>query len=188
MTKFEKRKMTVIIIGIIILLVVVIGGGFLLFGKKDNYIISDPDIPNEVSPEHALDIFNDLTKECSGAMVWNIKLGESVEIHNIEDYRNSCKTENYYSKMIGYTYDINDNLVLHVNVLKKVNDNVYKLDDTFVGVYLEENINLLLDEGTTYIYTYHKNENAYQLFKVELMDSSIPEETSHNDNLEDVKE
>lgn len=187
MTKLEKRKMIVIIVGIFLLLVVIIGGGFLVFSKKDKPDVNEPDISNEVSPDQALEIFGNLTKDCSGAMVWDIKLGESVEIENIEDYQNSCKTDNYYSKMVGYTYDENDSLILHVNVIKKVENNVYRLDDTLIGEYLEENIDVLLDEGTTYIYTYKKVNDSYQLTKVELLNTTDPE-TTMPENPEDVQE
>lgn len=187
-SKLEKRKMVVIVVGIVLLLVVIIGGGFLIFRKTDNPVISDPDIPNEVSPEQAEDIYSNLTKNCSGAMVWDLNLGDSVVIDNIEDYHTSCKTDNYYSKMVGYTYDENDNLILHVNVLKKVENKVYKLDDILIGEYVEENISDLLDNGTTYVYTYNKGADAYKLTKVELMHPIDFEEKNNGENLEDLQE
>lgn len=188
MTKLEKRKMIVIVVGIAILLVVVIGGGFLIFGKKNDPEINNPDIPNEVSPEEAENLYGNLTKDCSGALVWDISIGDSVVIENIEDYKTSCKTENFYSKMIGYSYDEYSNVILHVNVLKKVENNVYKLDDTMIGEYVEENISELLERGTTYVYTYNKDGEIYKLSKVELMEPFIFEDDLVDEKFEDVQE
>ena len=70
--------------------------------------------------------------------------------------------------MIGYTY--NDlGVVLHVNVLKRTGNSVYKLDDTYVGEYDENNIDILLESGTTYEYTFVQKEEQYELTEVSLM-------------------
>lgn len=176
--------MIVITVGIVLLILVIIGGGILVFGKKDKEQTGDSQIPNQVSPEQVEEMFSSVTDNCTGALVWDIKLGETVDLGDVTDYTTSCKTDNYYSKMVGYTYDLSDNVILHVNVLKKVDNNAYKLDDTLIGEFAEDNLSDLLDAGTTYIYTYNKDGNSYKLAKVELMDTTVPEEVVNDENPE----
>ena len=64
----------------------------------------------------------------------------------------------------------------HVNILKKVENSLYKLDNSLVGEFREEELNNLLDQGTTYVYTYKKVGENYKLENVKLMDP-VPEET-----------
>jgi len=176
MTKLEKRKLIAYIVGIVLLLIVIIGGGFLLFNKDKKDPITDNDPVQNVTPDQAEEMYSELTTNCTGAMVWDLKLGDKVEIQDLSQNTNACKTNDHYSKMVGY-YEIDNGVVIHVNVLKKQDDKLYKLDGTLVGVYEEASLDTLLDGGTTYSYTYMKDHDKYKLTQVELMDQTIPEET-----------
>lgn len=113
-------------------------------------------------------MYNTLTAECKGALVWNLTVGEIIEIDDLAN-TNACHNDNYYSKMIGYTY--NDiGVVIHVNVLEKKENSLYKLDNTYVGEYNDETLDTFLDQGTTYEYVFEEQENGYQLVSVKLME------------------
>lgn len=171
------KNKKIIILSIVGILVIIAGvsGAFLLTANKKNKDNKKPDtqvtdnkIIQDVNPDKAESMYEELTEKCTGALVWNLKPGDEVAIDNL-DNSTACKTNDHYSKMIGYTYDKDKNVVIHVNLLKKVNNNLYKLDDTFVGEFKEETLNDLLDLGTTYKYLYTKNGKNYKLSKVELM-------------------
>lgn len=171
MTHLNRKQKKVLFIGIGILMVVIFVGGFLIFYSPIKKNLEEPILDNRpiepVLPEQALDMYSTLTKECSGALVWNLAVGEKIEIDNLAD-TNACHNDNYYSKMVGYTY--NDvGVVLHVNVLKRVENNLYKIDDTYVGVYDDTTINGMLDNGTTYEYVFEQLEDGYKLIQVNLM-------------------
>lgn len=73
------------------------------------------------------------------------------------------------TKMIGYTY--NDiGVVIHVNVLERKENSLYKLDNTYIGEYTAETIDASLEQGTTYEYVFENQENGYQLVSVKLME------------------
>lgn len=135
---------------------------------KPDSLISDNKIIQDVSPNKAEEMYDELTEKCTGVLIWDLKPGNEVTIDKL-DNTNACKKDDHYSKMIGYTYDKDKNVIIHVNVLKKQESKLYKLDSTFVGEFKEENLSDLLDLGTTYKYTYQKNNNNYKLTKVELM-------------------
>ena len=184
MKQLNKRQKQVLFVGIFLLLVVIIGGGVLLFAKPksedNNDHILDNEPIQEVDPEEAINMYSTLTDECSGALVWDLGVGQTVTIDNLAD-TNACHTDNYYSKMIGYTY--NDvGVVLHVNVLKRVENNLYKIDDTLVGTYDDATIDASLDNGTTYEYVFEKKDDQYQLVSVKLMEvidtTETPEEVT----------
>ncbi len=143
--------------------------------KDNNNDMNDSQIVQDVSPDEATGMYDTLTEKCTGALVWNLELGQTIEIDNLEN-TNACQNDNHYSKMIGYTYDEQNNVVIHVNILKKVENSLYKLDNTLVGEFKEEELNNLLDQGTTYVYTYKKVGENYKLENVKLMDP-VPEET-----------
>lgn len=171
MVKLNDQQKKVLVIGIAILLIVIIGGGILLFGDFKKMEENNPTVDNqpveEINPEQANNMYGTLTSECQGALVWNLAVGEKITIKNLAD-SNACHNDNYYSKMIGYTY--NDvGVVLHVNVLKRSENNLYKIDNTFVSTYSDETINDSLDAGTTYEYVFVKVNNDYQLSSVNLM-------------------
>jgi len=190
LTKLNMKQKKVLIVGVIVLLVVVVVGGVLVFQPKfdkpsNNPMTTDGTIVQEVSPDEAESMYATLTEKCSGALVWNMQVGDSIKIDNLEN-TNACQNDNYFSKMLGYSYS-SEGVTVYVNVLKNVNNQLFKLDDTLVGAYESEKINESLDYGTTYIYTYQKQENDYKLLKVELM-TPVPAEvvasteTSEDDN------
>ena len=171
MRELNKKQKKVLVGGIFLLLVVIIGGGILLFAKPKNEP-SDSILDNhpieEVEPEEAENMYSTLINECSGALVWDLDVGEVIAIDNLAS-TNACHTDNYYSKMIGYTY--NDiGVLLHVNVLKRIENNLFKIDDTFVGNYDDETIDAMLDNGTTYEYVFEQKDTGYQLISVKLME------------------
>jgi len=152
-----------------ILLVLGIGGAF-FFGNPpvEDEVATKTEETQEVSPEEATAMYDELTSNCDGVFVWDLKEGDTVSISSLEN-NSACQKDNYYSKMIGYTYDLQNNVILHVNVLKRVDNDLYTLDDKRVGEYKESTIHESLDSGTTYVYTYQKTDEAYKLVKVELM-------------------
>ncbi len=105
-------------------------------------------IENKVSADEAINMYNDITKDCTGALVFNLKEGEQVDIENINDYTSACKTNDYYSKMIGYTYDLKDNEVAE---------------------FSENTVKESLNKGTTYEYIYKEETGSYRLIEVKLM-------------------
>ena len=171
MTSLNNAQKKVIIIGVFVLLLVIIGGSFLLF-YKPNETTEEPLLDNEtikeIEPSEAEEMYDTLTEECQGALVWNLAVGEVIEINNLESM-NACHNDNYYSKMIGYTY--NDiGVVIHVNVLERKENSLYKLDNTYIGEYTAETIDVSLEQGTTYEYVFENQENGYQLVSVKLME------------------
>lgn len=126
-------------------------------------------IENKVSADEATNMYNDITKNCTGALVFDLKEGEQVDIENINDYTSACKTNDYYSKMIGYTYDLDGNVVIHVNILKKINDKLYDLKDNEVAEFSENTVKESLNKGSTYEYIYKEENGSYRLIKVKLM-------------------
>lgn len=167
--KHIKKKQWIIMGAVIILLIGLTIGGVFYFQKTEEEPISEKKEENQmVSPDEAITMYENFTKECDGVYTWNLKEGDTLTIKNIED-QGICQKENYYSKMIGYTYDLEDNVIIHANVLKKKENKLYKLNDIYVNEYDENNINNLLDQGTTYAYTYKKNGDQYILTKVEIM-------------------
>lgn len=176
MNHLTKAQKKVLVVGIILVLFVIIGGGFLLFYKPDETTedpLIDNEIIQEVDPNEAIEMYDTLTGECEGALVWNLAVGEVVQIDDLSS-TNACHNEDYYSKMIGYTY--NDvGVVIHVNVLHRQENSLYKLDNTYVGEYSEEGLNALLDQGTTYEYVFEERDNGYQLVSVNLMPVVVTE-------------
>lgn len=167
----QKRIFLIIIAVIIVILIAILVGYFFLKDQKEenpnNEPINSNEIIQEVEPEEAEGMYQELTQNCTGALVWNLEVGDKTAITDLSTTE-ACRNEDYYSKMIGYTY--NDlGVVLHVNVLKRTGNSVYKLDDTYVGEYDENNIDTLLESGTTYEYTFVQKEDRYELTEVSLM-------------------
>ena len=71
--------------------------------------------------------------------------------------------------MIGYTYDLDGNVVIHVNILKKINDKLYDLKDNEVAEFSENTVKESLNKGSTYEYIYKEENGSYRLIKVKLM-------------------
>ena len=171
LTKKTKAILGAILCIIIIMICVLVS---LLFFKPEPRINNDNtqsnDITeNKVSSDEATEMYNLVTKDCSGALVFDLKEGEIVRIDNINDYSNACKTNDYYSKMIGYTYDYDGNVIIHVNVLKKANNKLYDLNDNYVAEFSEDTVKESLNKGTTYEYVYKEENDNYRLIEIRLM-------------------
>ncbi len=172
----EIPKKTKAFLGIILCLIIVMGGILisLLFSeseKRNNSAENEATnvIENKVSADEAINMYNDITKDCTGTLVFNLKEGEQVDIENINDYTSAYKINDYYSKMIGYTYDLDGNVVIHVNILKKINDKLYDLKDNEVAEFSENTVKESLNKGTTYEYIYKEENGSYRLIEVKLM-------------------
>lgn len=151
----EIPKKTKAFLGIILCLIIVMGGILisLLFSeseKRNNSAENEATnvIENKVSADEATNMYNDITKDCTGALVFDLKEGEQVDIENINDYTSACKTNDYYSKMIGYTYDLKDNEVAE---------------------FSENTVKEPLNKGTTYECIYKEENGSYHLIEVKLM-------------------
>lgn len=178
--KTNKKKLIVIIC--IAVLAAGIGAGvYLLVNSKNlekandgSNTTSDTTPVTEVAPEEAESMYSGLVSDCSGALVWDLKEGDSVTIDNLGS-TDACKNDNYYSKMIGYSYDDKGGVTVYVNVLKKEDNKLYKIDGTYVADYSEDTLSASLEKGTTYIYTYVKSGDIFKVASVQLMDtSSLP--------------
>ena len=172
----EIPKKTKAFLGIILCLIIVMIGILisLLFSKSEKRNNSAENkatnvIENKVNADEATNMYNDITKDCTGALVFDSKEGEQVDIENINDYTSACKTNDYYSKMIGYTYDLDCNVVIHVNILKKINDKLYDLKDNEIAGFSENTVKESLNKGTTYEYIYKEENGSYNLIEVKLM-------------------
>ena len=128
-------------------------------------MIVDSVIPQNVQPSEIAQVYDSVTNSCEGAYLWNLSSDEIFFDSNM----GYCQNEGYYSKLYGYTYDEEERVVLHVKVLKRVNHQLYRLNDTFVADYNEETLNDLLDEGTTYEYVVKKNRDQFEFAQVRFM-------------------
>lgn len=130
-------------------------------------MIVDSVIPQSVQPNEIDQIYTEVMNGCDGTLLWNLSNGEDVAVNS--NNMGMCQSENYYSKLFGYTYDLEEHVVLHVKVLKNVDNQLYRLDDTLVGIYQNELLNDLLDNGTSYEYICKKNGERFELIKVRLI-------------------
>lgn len=186
MSKLTKQQITVIVGGVILLVLVVVIGAFFLFGNKDEGGETTPPDPSEkyeIEPEVADQIYADFSAQCAGGYVWNLQVGDLLEIDSTS-LASACQAENHYSKLVGYSY--NDiGVTLYVSVLKNVNNSLYRIDDSLIGTYDENTLDSMLDQGTTYIYTFKETNGTYTPVQVEIMamvtdtneDVEVPEET-----------
>ena len=86
MTSLNNVQKKVIIIGVFVLLLVIISGGFLLFYKPNETTeepLLDNEIIKEIEPLEAEEMYDTLTEECQGSLVWNLAVGEVIEINNL---------------------------------------------------------------------------------------------------------
>lgn len=157
------------IILLLFVLLFVVSFSFLSFYhpvlEEMNDSTADMTIVQNVLPDEAESIYMNFTNQCNGTYIWNISEGEEKNIMDLNMIE-SCSSENYYSKLFGYTYDEEQNLIFHVKVLKKVNNQLFQLNHTLVGDYLEGNINDLLDQGTSYEYVFQKEGNQYRFIQL----------------------
>ena len=87
------------------------------------------------------------------------KLYKEVENNKKED------TREYVSKLYGYTYDDNENIVMQVKEGYIENNKLYDLEGKELGDYNKYTINTLLDKGTSKTYNYTKDNGDYKLEK-----------------------
>lgn len=170
-----SKKKQAILLAILCIIIIMLGIliSFLFFkpGSKENNGTDQSNnvVENKVSTDEATEMYNNVTKDCSGALVFDLKEGDKVDIENINDYSSACKTNDYYSKMIGYTYDKDGNVIIHVNVLKKVDNKLFDLNDNEVATFSEDTVKESLNKGTTYEYVYKEENDSYRLIEVKLM-------------------
>ncbi len=150
----EEKKLIVLVVGIFIVMLVIVGGGILLLTPDDMFESNNTSTKRNI-------------KECTGALTWGLKLGDKVKIENLNNYYNTCVSNNYYLKMQSYTYDNYGNIILYMNIGKQLNDSLYDLEDNRIGTFNEQTINSLLSLGTTYAYTFQIEDNIYQLIAME---------------------
>lgn len=143
---------------------------FLIFklNSKSEEFVSGLDDVNSVQVEEAQNLYNSLIQKCHGTLVWNISHDEIFNLENI-DYKNYCYSSGYYSKMIGYTYDSEDNVLMHVNLLKEESGNLYDLEGNFISKYKKDRVDEYFNRGTTYEYIYGKDAESYKLLKVKIV-------------------
>ena len=161
-----SKKKQAILLAILCIIIIMLGIliSFLFFkpeSKGNNGTDqSNNVVENKVSTDEATEMYNNVTKDCSGALVFDLKEGDKVDIENINDY---------YSKMIGYTYDKDGHVIIHVNVLKKVDNKLFDLNDNEVAPFSEDTVKESLNKGTTYEYVYKEEIDSYRLIEVKLM-------------------
>lgn len=160
---FTKKNIIIITSGVIVLLLL----GVLYFAfqpkelepsneKNPGEVIGDESFYNPVSYIEAEDLYNGITQICDGVQI--IENGEKV-----------CRPhDSYKQKMIGYSYEGED-VVLYVNVIHIRDGQAYKINGDSLGTYSTESEDTLLDGGTTYLYTYHKDSDQYKLVKMDMM-------------------
>ncbi len=170
-----SKKKQAILLAILCIIIIMLGILIsLLFFKPESKGNNGTDqsnnvVENKVSTDEATEMYNNVTKDCSGALVFDLKEGDKVDIENINDYSSACKTNDYYSKMIGYTYDKDGHVIIHVNVLKKVDNKLFDLNDNEVAPFSEDTVKESLNKGTTYEYVYKEENDSYRLIEVKLM-------------------
>ena len=156
---------------LVLFLILILIGAFLFYNYQMD--LKEKIEPNEQEietvkidnmPEKVEKIYKELTEKCDGTFIWDSDK-EEIVINKILE-KEACQKENYYSKLIGYTYDKEENLILHVTVLQRKKENLYKLNEELVGKYNTETIDELLDNGSVYEYIYKKNSSKYNLWKV----------------------
>ena len=108
---------------------------------------------------------------------------ESLKPSNKPQVSYNDLVENIFNEITGSNFkfeyvteeELENNVIIHVNVLKKDGSKLYKLDNTFVADYSEETLDDSLNFGTTYEYVYQNNGDTYKLIRVQLM-APIPDE------------
>ncbi len=126
-----KDKKVLIIVGIILVIVIVVTAVLLILKPEDKKEVSQ-----KVRVKH--DVVD--------------KIYEEIKDNNGTD-------KEYVSKLYGYTYDENKNVVVNTKEGYTENGKLYDLDGKEIGEYKEENLKKDLDKATFKTYNY-KNENG----------------------------
>ena len=136
MEKILNNKKLLIIIGVVVILLIIVIT-ILLLPKASNDVAVKTHVKHSVVDE----------------------LYKDVETNTEEG------SKKYVSKLYGYTYDDNENIVMQVKEGYIENNKVYDLDGKELGDYTEETLNKLLDNGTLKTYNYTKENGDYTLEK-----------------------
>ena len=132
-----KNKKVLIIVGIIVVVIIIAVALIMFLPKVTNEVAAGPKVKHN--------IVNELYKD--------------VETNKTEG------TREYVSKLYGYSYDENENIVMQVKEGYIENNKVYNLEGTELGDYSEDTLNTVLDNGTLKTYNYTKENNDYKLEK-----------------------
>ncbi len=161
-----KKNEKYAIVGIVIVVVlIVICICIYAFSHKD----ADGDgvvESNGITTEEVESLYEILMQDCEGAITWDLSAGDAILVTD-DMLHNACQNDNYYSKLFGFT-DSETGAIMDVTVMKKVDDKAYKLDGTLIGDFVEEEMDELLNHGTTYRYSYTFHDGIYSLEQVEL--------------------
>lgn len=165
---FKNLSKKQIVIGTIILVVIIIVIllGVVFFGKKKDNNSNDTGLnDSNITFEMVTDLYAEITKDCEGALVFDVAPGSSIDVTE-DDFKSHCQKENHYTKLFGYT-DSEDGAIVDVKVAKKENNQLYSLEGTLLGEYSDDALSDLLDKSTTYRYIYVKDNEGYKLSKLE---------------------
>ncbi len=132
-----KNKKVLIIIGVIVVIIIIAVLLIMFLPKATNEVSAGPKVKHNVVNE----------------------LYQEVETNKTEG------TREYVSKLYGYSYDENENIVMQVKEGYIENNKVYDLDGNELGEYTEDTLNTTLDNGTLKTYNYTKENNDYKLEK-----------------------
>ena len=132
-----KNKKVLIIIGVIVIVIIIAVLLIMFLPKASNEVAAGPKVKHNVVNE----------------------LYQDVETNKEEG------TKKYVSKLYGYSYDENENIVMQVKEGYIENNKVYDLDGNELGEYTEDTLNTTLDNGTLKTYNYTKENNDYKLEK-----------------------
>ena len=135
MKKLKNKK--VLIISVIVVVIIIAIVLIMFLPKASNEVAAGPKVKHNVVSE----------------------LYQDVKTNKTEG------TREYVSKLYGYSYDENENIVMQVKEGYIENNKVYDLDGNELGEYTEDTLNTTLDNGTLKTYNYTKENNDYKLEK-----------------------
>lgn len=170
----ENKKLCKIGIVLIACFIIFIVVFLVLFLHKKDMVIEE--IPGEEGPiveisyEEVEFLYNELMQDCNGAILWDIQDVSQVHMDQVKDH---CSQQNYYSKLIGFYTDENSNGILDVAVLHQKENDLYDLEDHFVGKYNQENMDTLFESGSVYRYTFGRSKDSYILKTVEFVNREV---------------
>ena len=153
---FNRKKILIFLGSIIVLLVIL----FLLFLSSSK---QEEVVDKNIKYKDAQSIYQKLNQNCQGALVWNIKKYQSLNL-TYEEARNNCQ-KNYVSRLYAFTSN-DEEVILDVKILELDNEKLYDLDKNFVDDYNINNLNDSLEKGSMYRYSF-KNSTNYPLNYVE---------------------
>lgn len=162
----------VFLIGLVILIVI----NF----QTNQYSSFDKEEQKDVTYEEVLQLYNGLMNDCNGAIVWEPGTDLSIQTKDISEH---CENEGYDSKLFGYYTDENFSAIIEVKVLKRIDDNVYDVENNFIGTFDASNTEVLFNKGTLYRYTYKWEKGIYQLSRVQYIKPIILEDIGEEESV-----